>query len=61
MPEQKPQLPRVIIFRPAAHDKLSIRLAEQSIEEAKKALELPRPSIFLGERHRDPFPTEKDE
>jgi hypothetical protein len=58
MAEQKP--PGGILFR-HAHHQLSIRLARKSLEEARKALELRRPSIFLGERRYDPFPSENDE
>jgi hypothetical protein len=61
MPEHRRRLPRVIIYRPTPQDRVSIRLVQQSIEEAKKALELPCPSIFLGERTHEPFPTENDE
>jgi hypothetical protein len=48
-------------FPPAAYDELAIRSAQECIEKAKKALALPRPSIFLGERRYAPFGSENGE
>jgi hypothetical protein len=40
----------------ALHDRLMLLEARKSITEARKALELPAPTTFLGERQYEPFP-----
>jgi hypothetical protein len=59
MPEKTPKPIRSFIYRPLLHGRELLKQAQECVEKAKEALRLPRPSIFLGERHHDPPPTEE--
>jgi hypothetical protein len=47
---------RLGLFHPMPDDRLLLLEAQKSITEARKALDLPQPTTFLGERHYEPFP-----
>jgi hypothetical protein len=59
MSEKVPEPPSARIYRRPASDAELLTHARQCIAESKAALQLPRPSTFLGESCREPRPQEK--
>jgi hypothetical protein len=59
MPGETRKLPSVVVYHPDPRDKVFTRRAKESLDEARRALALARPSVFLGQRHYDPFPPRK--